>query len=60
MPVADTRRLQHFQIEIGALLQPLCFQQLAVADVNSVEPDQVSSALNPLGMPAGCVGRGVT
>ena len=30
--VAEPRRLEHFQIKSGALFQPLCFQQFAIAN----------------------------
>jgi hypothetical protein len=56
-PVADARGLQHLEVEIRALFQPLRLQQLALAD-QLLQP-LGSSALMPL-IACCIVGRGVT
>ena len=57
-PVADAGRLQHFEIEVGALFQPLRLQQLAFVD-QLVQAHGAARSLMPL-IACCIVGRGVT
>ena len=57
-PVADAGRLQHLEVEVGALLQPLGLEQLALVR-RAGSRRWRSSALMPL-IACCSVGRGVT